>query len=294
MTLLTTESGSTNVNSGAQNTGVTPSGSTGSGGTPIPGASSGHSPTPSVDWRSTLPEDLKSDPSLSAFTDVVSLAKSYVSTKSLVGKKGVIKPEDNASPEEWDGFYKALGRPELAKYEVSPPKDAKINEKIFGQAKETFYKLGLLPKQAQEVVNWWTKVETDALKEQEQMVEQETKKELDALKQEWGHGYDRQIALAKMAIKDVGGQELHNYLEETGLGNDPVVIKFLAKVGKVMGEDKLRGAAAGNMGKTPAEIDREVSEIMADLDYQSSQKNPLRHKSLVDKVSALNQMRYGS
>ena len=60
-------------------------------------------------WRDSLPDDLKNNATLANFDNVENLAKSYVHAQSVIGKKGVIKPGEKASDEEWGNFYKELG-----------------------------------------------------------------------------------------------------------------------------------------------------------------------------------------
>ena len=72
-----------------------------------------------VDWKASLSEDLRNDPSLSSISDVGSLAKSFVHAQRMVGADKVAIPKDDASPDDWNEYYNRLGRPE--KYEISKP-----------------------------------------------------------------------------------------------------------------------------------------------------------------------------
>ena len=74
------------------------------------------------DWKSTLSDDLKNDPTLSNFKDVESLAKTVVHQQKVLGS-GIPIPKTD---EEKMEVYNKLGRPETAdKYEVSIPTDYK-------------------------------------------------------------------------------------------------------------------------------------------------------------------------
>lgn len=63
-------------------------------------------------WREALPADLKSEKTFEKFNDVPSLAKSYLEAQKAISKKGVIIPSDKATPEEWNNYYRSLGRPD--------------------------------------------------------------------------------------------------------------------------------------------------------------------------------------
>ena len=71
------------------------------------------------DWRASLSDDIRHDPSLASIQDVNGLAKSFIHGQKMVGADKVVLPKEDASPEEMNEFYNRLGRPE--KYEISRP-----------------------------------------------------------------------------------------------------------------------------------------------------------------------------
>ena len=54
------------------------------------------------------------------------------------------------------------------------------------------------------------------------------------------------LAAGRRAIDAFGSKELVTALNETGLGNHPELIKFFAKVGELVKEDRIVGGAGGN------------------------------------------------
>ena len=79
------------------------------------------------DWREGIPEELRGDPAIQNFKDVTDLTKGFLETKKLMGQKGLSRPEDNAGAEEWDAFYKAIGRPDAPEgYGLEMPADEKV------------------------------------------------------------------------------------------------------------------------------------------------------------------------
>lgn len=60
-----------------------------------------------ADWRASLPDDLRSNPTIADVPDVATLAKRLVDTKAMVGKRKPI-PTDDAAPEEIGKFVDEL------------------------------------------------------------------------------------------------------------------------------------------------------------------------------------------
>ena len=70
----------------------------------------------------------------------------------------------------------------------------------------------------------------------------------------YGAGLEQEIAFALRAANTFGGPELRTLLEETGLGNHPVVIRTLSGIGRTISEDaSLGGLPSAPQDKTFAE-----------------------------------------
>ena len=231
-------------------------------------ASASTAPSAPGSWRDSLPADLKDNPSLSSFTDIGGLAKSYVHAQSIVGKKGVVVPTDKDDDTVWGNFYKTLGVPDLDKYEITAPKDVKLNDSVMARFKESFQKNGVLPKQANAIIASYIQYEQDTLKEQNTKKEADSTAALEGLKREWGpEGFQKETAAARVAAKEIG-PEFMEYLKQSGLANDPMLVKALAKFGKLYGEDRLRGeVGSGAMGKTKDDIHKEIQALESNPDY---------------------------
>ena len=57
------------------------------------------------------------------------------------------------------------------------------------------------------------------------------------LKGEWGKDYTAKVESAARAVIEVGGEPMVRLLEDTGYGDNPDVIKFMAKIGDMLTED---------------------------------------------------------
>jgi hypothetical protein len=133
--------------------------------------------------------------------------------------------------------------------------------------------------------------DTSSKNAQTQKMQSDLTEGVNALKREWGEGFDRQISVARLAAKELGGDEYIAHLEKTGLGNDIPTIKALAKAGKLLAEDKMRGAtASGNGNPTPDELADEYSSMSSRM--LSMQNGPERD-AIKRKVEILAQRRWG-
>jgi hypothetical protein len=239
-------------------------------------------------WRDTLPEEIRAHSSLSSFQDVGSLAKSFIHAQSLIGKKGVVVPGEKSTDEEWNNFYKSIGVPEADKYEVSTPKDVQVNEAAVKAFKENAHKAGLLPKQANQLLGWFTKFEQDQMASHAETRQQELKSQIEGLKKEWGEGYEKEVETAKFAVREVGGDEFTKHLNKTGFGNDPQLIKFMSKVAKLLGEDKLREGGIGEGADTTNDIRAQMDELRANGNENGLfEKSHPNHKVVMAKFENL-------
>lgn len=201
--------------------------------------------------------------------DVPTLVKSYKHAQSLVGKKGVYPPGEKATDEDYARFYKELGQPEYDKFEVKAP-DGIPKEFVEGFRKSA-HTAGMLPRQAQQVLDGILKMNQDSIAAQQTQIENQVKSELDGLRKEWGNDFDKMAKLGNMAARELGGAEFHKFMGESGLGRDVRIIKFLARVGQVMSETGgLKGGSDVSGGQTKAELQGSIDRLFMDPDYGTS------------------------
>lgn len=278
---------------GGEGAGASGTAGAGSPGSAPPGATGGSaaasgSAAPPASWRDTLPDDLKANPSLAQFTDVANLAKSYVHAQEKIGKKGVFVPGEKASDDEWKGFFKELGQPELDKFDIKTPEGKEVNADFVKTFKEKAHAAGLLPKQAQQLVEWYVGHEENVLTQSAASKTQAAQEAIAGLKKEWGEdGYKQQVGLAEVALKTVAPELTADIVKKYGA--DPTVVKLLAKMGKMLGEDTIKGQG-GTSGNTLEEIDGEIARLSAHVAY--TDPSHAQHKSMVEQVAKLYQKRF--
>ena len=101
-----------------------------------------------ISWLSSLPEELKSSPSLGKFKDVTSLASSYLEAEKSLNQK-VSLPKAESSDEEWYKFYQKLGMPEDKKYTDQRKAE---DEEYLSKYEDMFYRSGLTHRQGSKLL----------------------------------------------------------------------------------------------------------------------------------------------
>jgi hypothetical protein len=262
-------------------------------GAPAPGAAPAAGSDP-IDWRAGLPDDIKSDPSLAPFKDLTGLAKSYVHTKKMVNEKGLIPPKPDSPPEMWEQFYNALGRPESPeKYDlgdVKLPEGLEIDADMEKQFREQAHKAGLTSQQAKALREWYFSDTVNKIQGFESNRKAEREQAERDLRDEWGPEYDHKIQSAAKAWKMFADPaELPKLTElfDSGLGNNPLIVRLFSRVAAAMGEDpKLHGENVTN-SSTYADQARDILTSEAYTDAKHPQ-----HKDVVARAAKLFQLAY--
>ncbi|MBK9446189.1 MAG: hypothetical protein IPO00_08875 [Betaproteobacteria bacterium] len=263
------------------------------------------------DWKSGLPEELRTAPALRDVQDVASLAKSFVETKAFVGSS-LRPPGPDATPEARTDFihklrekvpellfmpdgddepakvaretaWAKLGRPKEAKEYTLPPEIAVSEEHLEALRKEAMDE-GLTKGQFQARA----KRVADAIA----ATEGARKDAAQALRKELGAAFDeRTAAAAAFAAKRGMSPELVGALKSGTI--DTPTFKMFSDLAKAFGETRQvadqNGGAGGRM--TPTEAMAQRAEIMARPEYfRPNGAQMAVHENLKRKVIELNEM----
>jgi hypothetical protein len=76
----------------------------------------------------------------------------------------------------------------------------------------------------------------------------------EALREEWGADFEANLALAREAAGAVADDALVELLDESGLGNDPRIIRAAARIGRLL------QAGQGHRGGSPSADERDALE----------------------------------
>lgn len=121
-----------------------------------------------------------------------------------------------------------------------------------GQSFESFKglvkELGLPTDTAQKLVDFVASNQKAAVEAQRAEVERTQKTWIDSLKADkeiGGQEFDSNIQVARKAVERFGSGELKAFLEETGLGNHPAMVRAFYRIGKAIAEDSISGTSNG-------------------------------------------------
>ena len=178
---------------------------------------------------------------------VEDLGRAYTNLEKLLGREKVPVPVDENDEEGWQRWYNAAGRPEAPdKYEFQRPElppDLPYDEDTEKAFRAWSHSNGLSKKQAKNLYEGFVKTQIERhagwAKEQQQR-----KAELEAgLQREYGGKLEAVKAQAGSVVREFADPEFREFLDQSQLGNDPRMIRFMAKVGaKMQGETRLKGA----------------------------------------------------
>lgn len=230
--------------------------------------------TTSNDWKSSLPDDIRESPSLAKFETIEGLAKSYVNAERMIGSDKVVIPKDGDA----DGFRQVmskLGLPETAegydfKAPESIPEGLQYSAEVDGRLAGIFHKHGLPKSMAGAVRDDLIKLVSEGgmvSLEQAAAAQEAAQKQIEqgeaALKQEWGAAYEQRGKIAAKAFEANFPAEAVPAFEESGLLNNPHVIKGLYELGvKMQGEKSLLGEI--ELEQSPADLDARIAKFQSD------------------------------
>lgn len=251
-----------------------------------------------TDFKASLPEELRADPSLKDIKDVGSLAKSFINAQKLVGmdkNKLLAVPAEDADEKTWNDFYTKMGRPNDPK-EYKLPVDEKVFNDTFQRSeqmeewfKTAAHKNGLTGKQVSGMYSeyiQWAKTMVDS---GNQSLEQLRDKGTQELKKEWGAAYDTRLQRAVLPLKKYADEDFVAMLDQTGLGSHPAMARFLDKVAVELGEDKISDASKSTSVMTPGEATAAIAQKYSDTQFMKAykDKNHPSHQWAVDEMSKL-------
>lgn len=250
------------------------------------------SPAPEKSWYDSLPDDLKNEASLKNFTDVPSLAKSYVHLNRTARSEKIPKPNQYFTDDDWKETFKALGLPEsVDKYEVKVPDGTQVDNEMFSKLKEQAHAAGILPKQFEKLFGSYIGIASEKAKQTEAQRALEQQSVIEGLKKEWGQAFDREVYAAQLAVKEFGGEQLQKALMDKGLANDPDLIRVFAKIGKSLKEDAVKNPTApGFNTKTPEEAMREANAMLGDFNHPLHKRDHPNHEQAIKDLNRLFEM----
>ena len=248
---------------------------------------------PAQSFRDSLPEDLRSNPSLKNINDVGSLAKSYVHAQRMVGADKIPLPGSNSTEDDWIKVYDKLGRPaDIKDYDVTMP------DMFDGNGfRESIHAAGLNQKQAASVAQF-IHSQSEAANEKLNAYQEQARLDTEAeLRQEYGKTFDDKIKRAQAAAKYLLGSKgdpnhkdniLGNLRLADGrmLGDVPDIIRMFETISNEIAEDDLDGVTTES-AMTPQDAQEEIDTLQADRNGPYWNKHHPEHDKMVARVNEL-------
>lgn len=152
------------------------------------------------------------------------------------------KPADDDKPADKpdDKEQKQEGAPE--KYEFKVGEGVELDTEALKDFEPVARDLNLTNEQAQKLVDAYPKILAGVQQRQAEAWQKQTEGWAETVKADKEIGGDKltaNLSAAQRALEQFGDPELKEYLDSTGLGNHPALVKAFIKVGKAMSEDKV-------------------------------------------------------
>jgi hypothetical protein len=253
--------------------------------------------TPAPDARAWVPEKLKGHKSLEKFKTSEDALNGYLNLESAYGKKFEENLKDDAPAEVKARVAAALGVPESADAyefaEAPKDKDGKpqltLDETVAKSFKEVAHKARLSKSQVKALSEWQINLELGRSTVQSQERKQAETKGMEELNADWGAAAPRNIALVQQVVHEVAGAEVAAYLNESGMTNDPRMVRFLHGVALKLQEDNLMTPNPTGLASEDAKAELAAIRKDAKTNGYLDRDHP-DHKRIVQRVHELTQL----
>ena len=244
-----------------------------------------------LDWKSSLPDDLRNDPTLNNFKDVESLAKTVVhQQKQMGGRIPIPKTE-----EEYSEVYSKLGRPDDASaYELNVPQGLEpyFNEQALNDFKSVAHKIGLNQNQVNALMEYQSGAINYELENQPAMLAQQKEQVESQLKSEWGLDFQKNMRAAHRALQVYGDDEIIDLMNGPA-GNNPAVVKLFARLGAEVTEDMAQNTQRSNVAVSPLDAQDEINSTMANPNHPYFDASHPEHRTAVERMRQLHEKVHG-
>ena len=251
-------------------------------------------------WHSGLSEEYRGNESLSQIPDLNTLAKSYLDAQQYAG--GSIRiPGEDASTDDWTAFNSKLTSkvPTLLNL---PNDEAEARDAMYARlgrpdTKDGYQIEGADPEFLQwahdnglstaQVKAWQENTQGQSTQDQEAN-DAKMQEANDLLKKEWGHAYDAKLAAAKNAVMAYADAETQQFLLDSGLANNPGMIRLMAGIGATLSEEQSAGIESGSrFTLSPTEAMDRISEVRRNQEHPYNINNHPQHRAEVEKMERL-------
>jgi len=163
------------------------------------------------------------------------------------------------TPSEPQSTEKQAAKPVVPeKYDISLPEDARLKETGVEAVATLSRELELPNESAQKIADHVEQAIATHVEAQNQWWTERSeswKEEIRADEEFGGTKLDGTLKEASKVLQRFGDEPLVKFLDESGTGNNPSLIRILARIGRVMGEDSfVRGDKSTKVDRSPEEV----------------------------------------
>lgn len=213
-------------------------------------------------WADKLPDALKGNPSLKTIQSLPDLAKAYVETKGLVGKK-LEMPGEGATPEQVAAWRKTVGapdKPEGYRGDAKTLRPESLPEEAWsmeaeGKFLEIAHRHHLPPAAVKEILGFYGQSLVDTLKGSQADAAASVEAETAKLRATWGADFDKRVNDAKTLAQLAGLDPLSDPLFASA-----AYVEAFAKLAPLIAGDKLVTGETPSLGATVADRIKDIND----------------------------------
>ena len=199
-------------------------------------------------WMAQLPDEYKKDDYGKNYKTMGEFYKTHKGLRAKLDK--VPQPPEKAT-----------------EYEFTPEEGIEVNPDVEKWFRKTAFSLKIPKDTASKLFTEYNKMVVGQVKVKEDAEKKALEKADELMHGEWKEDFDKNMKYVDKAIEDLGGEDLRKILDDSGLGNNPVILNALKQVGFEHSEHKLVEGTI-TVGKKGSTLDDEYPSMKGIPDRQ--------------------------
>lgn len=176
---------------------------------------------------------------------------------------------EEITEEDRNRIFRRLGRPDAPDaYDLNGIVPENYNHDLVEQFKIKAHKTGMSNEGVREMAEWYKEVELKQKAAYDNYKKATADQHLLELKRDFGTKFDVEVGHAKKALDAYTDKAFKDYMNETGLGNHPALVKAFAKIGRELSEDRLVQSETAQRMQSNDDLRRqEIQRLRADKSF---------------------------
>lgn len=165
--------------------------------------------------------------------------------------------------------YDRLGRPQDPdKYDLSGIVPETFNQSLVDEFRKKAHENGMSNEGARKMAEWYRDVELRQVETMQKARQEQSDMNILQLKTEFGVKFEEEVNNARKALDAYTDKDFRKYMDESGLGNHPALVKAFAKIGRELSEDRLvQSETATKMAQDDQLRRSEILRLRADKQF---------------------------